>query len=162
MHLEEAAPGVSLTASPLGPLTPTNFVPINMYDAREGEVRDTQASTNTTSSLNGIMNLVEIDVGNLQQWLAGTIATSGQYVFNGPDALNNAGYILYTSDRRMNCMDGKYELEGTCASNVVSNGVPTAGESAEFGNEDIINPSNTSGAPNRRWTPARMWMAARM
>ena len=68
-------------------------------------MRDSQASTNTTSSLNGIMNVVELDVGNLQQWFAGVIATSGQYAFNGPDALNNSGFILYTSDRRMNCID---------------------------------------------------------
>jgi len=95
------------------------------------------------------MNLLEIDVGNLQLWFAGIIGTSGQYTFNGPDALNNSGFILYTSDRRMNCMDGKYELEGTCAPNVITNGVATAGESGEFGNEDIVNPSVTSGAPNQ-------------
>jgi hypothetical protein len=126
---------------------PQNYFPINMYDAREGEVRDNSGPT--TSSLNGIMNLMEIDVGNLQQWFAGNIATSGQYAINGPDALNNSGYILYTSDRRMNCMDGKYELEGTCASNVVTGNVPTAGESGQFGNEDIINEASTTGAPNQ-------------
>jgi hypothetical protein len=117
---------------------PQNFIPINMYDAREGEVRDTSGPT--TSSLNGIMNLVEVDVGNLQQWFAGNIATSGKYAINGPDALNNSGYILYTSDRRMNCADTptSLELEGVC----------TNGETGEFGNEDIINPSVTNGAPN--------------
>ena len=166
IHLEEAAPGVSLCTAAVGnaPVpascpawyagalgaasTSSSFVPINLYDAREGEVRDSQASTNTTSSLNGIMNLLEVDMGNLQQWFAGIIGTSGQYAFNGPDALNNSGYIFYTSDRRMNCMDGKYELEGTCTSNAVTNGVPTAGESAQFGNEDIINPASTAGTPN--------------
>jgi hypothetical protein len=117
---------------------PQNFIPINMYDAREGEVRDTSGPT--TSSLNGIMNLVEIDVGNLQQWFAGNIATSGKYAYNGPDALNNSGYILYTSDRRMNCNDGQYDAEGNCTSG--------SGETGEFGNEDIINPSVTSGTPN--------------
>jgi hypothetical protein len=176
IHLEEAVPAaatsptanVTLCSAPVGASTapetacaatwnasglatvsnPQNFVPINMYDPREGEVRD--VSGNTTSSLNGIMNIVEIDVGNLQQWFAGNIATSGKYAFDGPDALNNSGFILYTSDRRMNCMDGTYELEGTCTANAVSatTGLPTAGESGEFGNEDIINPSVTSGAPN--------------
>jgi hypothetical protein len=150
IHLEEAAPGVVL-ATLNDAQTPANFVPINMYDAREGEVRDVQNTMNPpTSSLNGIMNLMEIDVGNLQQWFAGFIAVSGVYAYNGPDALNNGGYILYTSDRRMNCMDGKYELEGTCTANAVSSAtnLPTAGESGEFGNEDIINPSVTNGAPN--------------
>jgi hypothetical protein len=143
IHLEEAAPGApanftSSNANLMNVLTPSNFVPINMYDAREGEVRD--SSTATTPSLNGIMNLVEVDVGNLQQWFAGKIATSGKYAFNGPDALNNSGYILYTSDRRMNCNDGQYDLEGSCASG--------SGETGEFGNEDIINPSVQNGAPN--------------
>ncbi len=134
----------SVTAAEYAP----NFYPINMYDSREGEVRDTSGPT--TSSLNGIMNLVEIDVGNLQQWFAGNIATSGVYVYNGPDALNNSGYILYSSDRRMNCMDGQYELDGTCSSDTWSSttGLPTAGETAQFGNEDIINSPNTNGAPN--------------
>ncbi|MGB9484639.1 MAG: pilus assembly PilX N-terminal domain-containing protein [Terriglobia bacterium] len=145
IHLEEAAPGVSLTGNPINVLTPSNFVPINMYDAREGEVRDTTctngcASPQTNPTLNGIMNLVEIDVGNLQQWYAGNIATSGKYAFNGPDALDNSGYILYVSDRRMNCNDGQYDLEGNCASGF--------GETGEFGNEDLINPSVQSGAPN--------------
>jgi hypothetical protein len=139
VHLEEAAPGVSLTASPLAPLTPSNFVPINMYDAREGEVRDSIANNTSTSSLNGIMNIVEIDVGNLQQWFAGYIATSGQFAFNGPDALDNSGYILYTSDRRMDCNDAtNNETEITCSGS----------ETGQFGNEDIINPSSSTGTPN--------------
>jgi len=136
IHLEEAAPGVSLTTDPMSVLTPTNFVPINMYDPREGEVRDVAGVA--TSSLNGIMNVVEVDVGNLQKWFAGTIATDGQYALNGPDALNNSGYILYTSDRRMNCSDTGYDLEGSCVGS----------ETGQFGNEDIINPGNTTGAPN--------------
>ena len=157
IHLEEAAPGVSLCTAAVGDApapascpawnagalgaasTSSSFVPINFYDAREGEVRDTQASTNTTSSLNGIMNVVEVDVGNLQQWFAGVIATSGKYAFNGPDALNNSGYILYTSDRRMNCNDAANgHTEVNCSGS----------ETAQFGNEDIINPSSTTGTPN--------------
>jgi hypothetical protein len=171
IHLEEAKTGLTLCPAPVGvepapPCTsawsasglyaasaPANFVPINMYDAREGEVRDTEPSNNATVSLNGIMNLVEVDVGNLQQWFAGNIATSGKWAFNGPDALNNAGYILYTSDRRMNCMDGQYEVEGTCALNAWTGNVPTAGESGEFGNEDIINPGNPTGTPNGQLDP---------
>ena len=49
-----------------------NWYPINLYDAREGEMRD-NAVPNTNSgnklysscSVNGIMNAVELDVGNL-------------------------------------------------------------------------------------------------
>ena len=148
IHLEEAAPGVTFsgwTTSGLSNVAnPVSFVPINMYDAREGEVRDSDSQT--TPSLNGIMNLVEIDVGNLQQWFAGNIATSGKYALNGPDALNNSGYLLYTSDRRMNCNDSTYDLEGAC----------TGAESGEFGNEDIINPTATdaAGTPDGVLEPA--------
>jgi len=146
IHLEEAAPGTTFPTwttnagwSNLANVSnPSNFVPINMYDSREGEVRDTAGVS--TSSLNGIMNLLEVDVGNLQQWFAGNIATSGKYAYNGPDALNNSGYILYISDRRMNCNDGQYDYEGNCAA--------TYGETGQFANEDIINPSVASGLPN--------------
>jgi hypothetical protein len=145
IHLEEAkTAGATFTpfaSNFMNALTPANFVPINMYDPREGEVRDTAGVS--TSSLNGIMNLVEVDVGNLQQWFAGKIATSGKWAFNGPDALNNSGYILYTSDRRMNCSDSTTSFEGSCS--------PTGGgtgETGEFGNEDIINPNSSTGTPN--------------
>ena len=126
VHLEEAGPGVTLSLGNV--TTATSFVPINMYDTREGDVRDTSGPT--TSSLNGIMNLTEVDVGKLQQWFAGNIGTSGN------TALNNSGYILYTSDRRMNC-------SGTGNENAC-----TGTETGEFGNEDIINPASTLGTPN--------------
>ncbi len=145
IHLEEAAPGITFPAwtasTGTGNLTNVSnsqsFVPINMYDAREGEVRDSISNSTATSSLNGIMNIVEVDVGNLQQWFAGNIATSGVYAFNGPDALNNAGFILYTSDRRMNCNDAtNSHTEVNCSGS----------ETAEFGNEDIINPTSAAGS----------------
>ena len=54
-----------------------NWYPINFYDAREGEVRDNQVVNNSCAT-NGVMNAVEIDVGNLKQWLAGSrIGISG-------------------------------------------------------------------------------------
>jgi len=101
--------------------TATNFVPVNLYDPREGEVRDNTGPT--TLTFLGVMNLVEIDVQNLQKWFAGTIGTSG------PQALYNSGYIVYVSDRRGN-NDGSNN------------------ETGEFGYEDTINPSVTLGAPN--------------
>jgi Tfp pilus assembly protein PilX len=101
--------------------TATNFVPINLYDPREGEVRD-NAGPNTLTFL-GVMNLVEIDVRNLQQWFAGAIGASGTL------ALNNSGYIVYVSDRRGN-NDG------------------SGNETGEFGYEDTINPPVANGVPN--------------
>ena len=41
-----------------------NWYPINFYDAREGEPRDTQYANNSCTA-NGVMNAVELDVGNL-------------------------------------------------------------------------------------------------
>jgi len=147
VHLEEAGPGPTYPSSyPLSTnglaTTATNFVPINLYDAREGEVRDTSGPT--TSSLNGIMNLVEIDVRNLQQWFAGNIGASGT------QALNNGGngYILYVSDRRMN------SCTGTCPQGSLTSPYPiTPPETGEFGNEDIINPGSTNGTPNGTLDP---------
>jgi len=110
-----------------------NFLPINLYDPREGEVRDNSGPT--TSSLNGIMNIVEIGVGKLQQWFAGHIGASGTLALPGP--ASTSGYILYTSDRRTNCSSGT-AVEDAC----------TGTETGLFGNEDIINPTVAAGTPN--------------
>jgi Tfp pilus assembly protein PilX len=78
--------------------TQYNWYPINFYDAREGEVRDvkqTGASVNSCAPA-GVMNAVEIDVGNLKQWLNGTTPGSGNLV----DPVFQNGYVLYISDRR--------------------------------------------------------------
>jgi hypothetical protein len=60
--LQQMAPGV---ASQVG--SPNAFYPINFYDTREGEMRDAANGC----AVNGIMNAVEINVGNLGLWLAG-------------------------------------------------------------------------------------------
>jgi len=70
-----------------------NWYPISFYDSREGEVRDV---ANAGCTPMGIMNAVELDVGNLQRWLNGTIPGSGTSV----DYQVQNGYILYFSDRR--------------------------------------------------------------
>jgi hypothetical protein len=72
-----------------------NWYPINFYDAREGEARDTNQG-NLSCTPNGIMNAVELDVGNLKRWLAGQTGVSGPLV----DFLSQNGYVLYFSDRR--------------------------------------------------------------
>ena len=66
-----------------------NFWPINLYDARVGEMRDPSPGLGNTTvgnnlyascSVSGIMNAVEIDVGNLARWLNGSIAGTGTSV----------------------------------------------------------------------------------
>src|SRR5579884_1254862 len=75
--------------------TKNNWYPINFYEAREGEIRENQRAS-TTCSIGGLMNTVEIDVGNLAKWLNGTIPGSGNLV----NFTNENGYVLYFSDHR--------------------------------------------------------------
>lgn len=101
---------------------PENFYPINLYDTREGEVRDiSQGSGDTTGAVGGVINVIELDVVNLKRWLGGAIGSSGSQT----EYLSQNGYILYFSDRRgMLVQDGSY------------------------GYEDIVNPSSYNGTPN--------------
>lgn len=79
-----------------GDATKKNWYPINFYDPREGEARDNLSSPAAGScAVNGVMNAVELDMGNLKAWLADTTG-------HGPDVdyVTHSGYILYFSDRR--------------------------------------------------------------
>jgi len=96
---------ISIPLGPYGTNSQYNWYPINFYDAREGENNDTRSSTfpysgsgtaNASCTANGIMNAVELDLGNLKAWLAGTTGSTGANV----DYATQNGYILYFSDRR--------------------------------------------------------------
>ena len=121
---------------------PYQYYPINVYDTREGEVRDNTQSANSCA-LNGIMNLVEIDVGNLRKWLLGNYGTSGTLVDN---SVAN-GYILYFSDRRGNVdkartQDGGYDYLDTI-NDRVSSGQPNT--SLDPSENVYTTPENTTG-----------------
>ena len=128
--------------------TSGNWYPINFYDAREGEMRD-NAVANTTSgnntysscSVHGVMNAVEIDVGNLAKWLKGTIGVSGANV----NYTKQNGYVLYFSDHR-----------GMLPSPNWSNGdqTPPGVINGESGLEDVVNASmNLTSSPHgARWS----------
>jgi hypothetical protein len=91
--------GALITPVPLtysGANSQYNWYPINLYDAREGEVDDENNYAETTGTPNGVMNVVELDVGNLKNWLAGTTGATGTTV----NYISQNGYILYFSDRR--------------------------------------------------------------
>jgi hypothetical protein len=105
-----------------------NWFPINMYDTREGEVRDNDLGTTSQScAAGGVFNLVELDVNNLKRWLAGTIGTSGTLT----EYASQNGYILYFSDRRGMLPD------------------PTSGtKTGAYGWDDIVNPASSAGTPN--------------
>jgi Tfp pilus assembly protein PilX len=100
---------ITTPTTPYGTNSQYNWYPINFYDAREGENYDSRTTTfpyatNTagaptvspTCTANGLMNSVELDVGNLKNWLAGVTGTTGRNV----DYTAQNGYVLYFSDRR--------------------------------------------------------------
>jgi hypothetical protein len=126
-------------------LTQYNWYPINFYDAREGEARDNQVADSSCTT-NGVMNAVEIDVGNLKRWLAGQIGispvtgtSSGQNV----DYLAQNGYVLYFSDRR-----------GMLLNPNTTGPHPAGSKSGDAGLEDVINSASAAGTPNGVSEPA--------
>jgi hypothetical protein len=103
-----------------------NLLPINMYDPREGELRDTTSGKAAGScAINGLMNVVELDIGNLNKWLKGTIGLTGSTV----DNTTYNGYILYFSDRRGGSKDGGYDyldtINATNSINITSSPTPS-------------------------------------
>lgn len=102
--------------------SPYYYWPNVLYDTREGNLRDSNAAASTTMYLGGVMHYVGLDVNNLRRWFAGAIGTTGT------QAWNNNGYIVYFSDRRNN----------RNAANA---------ETAEYGNEDVVNPATAAGTP---------------
>ncbi len=110
-----------------------NWFPINLYDAREGEVRDVSlGASNHGSAIGGIMNVVDLDVGNLRRWLLGNIGATGMQTEN----TTQNGYILYFSDRR----------------GMLTN--PAGDQVGEYGYEDMINPPVANGNPDGVLHPA--------
>ncbi len=117
--------------SKTGSVSRNNWYPINFYDTREGNPRDTNTGACT---VNGVMNAVELDVGNLQRWLAGQTGTSG----TNTDYLAQNGYVLYFSDRR------------GMLKNPNVNPVAKTGDS---GLEDSINSATAAGTPDNKLDP---------
>jgi hypothetical protein len=103
-----------------------NWYPINLYDPREGEVRDTAQAA---CAPNGVMNAVELDVWNLRQWLNGAFGGNGALTDNAKEN----GYVLYFSDRRGMRLD--------------ANTAP-ATKTGEYGFEDVINSASALGTPD--------------
>jgi len=115
----------SFTVDGGGNFSDLSWYPINFYDPREGFPRDT-ALAGTQCYANGIMNAVELDVGNLKAWLA----ANGANIAYAP----TNGFLLYFSDRRGEVKD--------------PNLVPPA-TTGKYGFEDVINsPNVATGMPN--------------
>jgi len=114
------------------------WYPINFYDPREGFPRDFSAlasfnpplTAGTQGYANGVMNAVELDVGNLKEWLNGAIAGSGTQV----EYTSQNGYLLYFSDRRGMAGD--------------PHNTPANTTSGKYGFEDTINSGSATGTPD--------------
>lgn len=130
--LHELRPGLA-ASSATGASSTGSWYPINFYDTREGEMRDTSQAAESCS-VNGIMNAVELDVGNLALWLKGTTGSSGVNV----NYTNYNGYILYFSDHRGSITDPNVSNGGQTPAGVIS---------GESGLEDVVNSSSATGLP---------------
>ncbi len=140
--LQQLQSGVAFNSS-VGSTTSNNWLPINFYDAREGEPRDSRGSGNNAASCspNGVMNSVELDVGNLWLWLQGSgpfSGGSGRQV----NSTNQNGYILYFSDRRGMQPDP----------NITGNGLYNR-ITGMSGLEDIVNSTSSTGIPDGTLEP---------
>ncbi|MGE5082902.1 MAG: PilX N-terminal domain-containing pilus assembly protein [Acidobacteriota bacterium] len=103
------------------------FYPINFYDAREGEMRDAANGC----AVNGIMNAVEINVGNLARWLSGQAPyTQANDAGLQVNYTNQNGYVLYFSDHRGMLRDPNPSNGGNTPAGVIS---------GEAGLEDVVN-----------------------
>jgi len=138
------------TGSAMGGLgTANNWLPINFYDSREGEPHDARPSgdpggagaANAMCSPVGIMNAVELDVGNLWLWLqASTPYSSGSGKLVNASTYN--GYILYFSDRR-GMLPDKYPLTQFYP----------PGLSGMSGLNDVVNSGSAVGVPDGNLEP---------
>jgi hypothetical protein len=71
---------------------PTDYLPLSLYDAREGARRDDAAGAGVANPLlGGVMHYAELDVNNLRVWLA-----------THADTMDVTGFVVYFSDRRGN------------------------------------------------------------
>ena len=148
--LQQLQSGVPTTSAYENDQTDTSgtaykWIPINFYDSREGEPRDTRTGgTATNVSPIGVMNAVELDVGNLWLWLQSKAGTayaggSGHLVNN----TNQNGYILYFSDRRGMQPDPDANRTGFYNNFVGISGL-----------EDVVNSGSAVGVPDNVLEPA--------
>jgi hypothetical protein len=119
----DSAPGVPLP----NPTTKNDWYPINMYDQREGGFRDID---DFNCRINGVINLVDIDVHNLARWLAANPQVEG---------VSQNGYILYFSDRRGMLPDANpfppYDVLAPI-------------KTGAYGFDDVVNEAASDGSPN--------------
>jgi len=139
--LQQLQPPTAVPQTAANVALASSWWPINFYDAREGEMRDNTVNnytpaagsggypnTYSSCSVNGIMNAVELDVGNLARWLNGTMGNGTTGANVNWAAMN--GYVIYFSDHRGMLTDPNPSNGG---------GTPAGVISGESGIEDVVN-----------------------
>ncbi len=120
----------------------TNYLPLVLYDAREGARRDDAAGTGAVPLFEGVVHYVELDVNNLRVWLA-----------THADTMDETGFVFYFSDRRGNKDLGADNAAGLRAGpdgvlyTADDFGVDDR-ETGEFGFEDFVNPGSAMSVAN--------------
>jgi Tfp pilus assembly protein PilX len=122
----DSSPGPPPVPLP-NPTTKNDWYPINMYDQREGGFRDVDDGN---CRINGVMNLVDIDVHNLARWLAVNPQVEG---------VSQNGYILYFSDRRGMLPDANPFPPYDAFAPI---------KTGAYGFDDVVNEANSDGSPN--------------
>ena len=110
------------------------IVPINVYNVREGWVRNSLAKEDVYKE-RGITSVVELNMKNLARWLDGVYDAN---LLTGTNAVSanvkgDEGYVVYVSDRRGDISLPEYLADGTAY--VSTNGA--------VDNEDIYGPNGT-------------------
>jgi len=119
----------------------TDYLPLALYDAREGARRDDGAGVGSVPLLGGVMHYVEIDIANLRR-----------YILTRADTMDVTGYVLYVSDRRGNKdLGGNASVAARAGADGVLYTADDFGddrETGELGFEDIINPASAQSVSN--------------
>ncbi len=109
------------------------WFPLNMYDPREGEFAHGTTPQTNSCAVGGLMNVVELDMGNLRRWLQGAIPSTSPHGTSVDTASQN-GYIVYFSDRR--------GLQTRLAKGATSD------LDGEYGYEPIVDATHTTWSPH--------------
>lgn len=115
--------------------TGADYIPLNLYDAREGQARDIATGR---CNIAGVMNVVDIDVRNLQQYILSNLPIAPPVPI---DQQSQNGYVLYFSDRRGMVANPKL--------------APPA-KIGEYGFTDVINEAVADGTPNQQPDPGEL------
>jgi PilX N-terminal len=134
--------GVSATTYPTNA---SDYWPNALFDSREGNARDWcpngSGSCSIQPELSGVMDYIQLDVGNLAKWFRGAIGASGPSTKDSSVSAND--FAVYFSDRR-----GNYISTAPAATPNGPEASPSGHETGEYGFTDNINPASQYGCPN--------------